>query len=51
MVQTIFAKDISLYELEEQLGLQFTDDPCFCKGSEKADWEALQLGEHEYETR
>lgn len=29
MVQTIFAKDISLYELEEQFGLQFTDDPCF----------------------
>ena len=29
MVQTIFAKDISLYELEEQFGLQPTDDPCF----------------------
>lgn len=29
MVQTIFAKDISLYELEEQFGLQLIDDPCF----------------------
>jgi hypothetical protein len=29
MVQTIFAKDISLYELEEQFGLQPTDDQCF----------------------
>lgn len=29
MVQTIFAKDISLYELEEQFGLQPIDDPCF----------------------
>ncbi len=29
MVQTIFAKDISLYELEEQFNLQPTDDPCF----------------------
>ncbi|HBB30609.1 MAG TPA: type I restriction endonuclease subunit R [Cyanobacteria bacterium UBA9273] len=29
MAQTIFAKDISLYELEEQFSLQPTDDPCF----------------------
>ena len=29
MVQTIFAKDISLYELEEQFGLKATDDSCF----------------------
>ncbi|MEW6498090.1 MAG: type I restriction endonuclease subunit R [Cyanobacteriota bacterium] len=29
MVETIFAKDISLYELEEQFSLQPTDDSCF----------------------
>ncbi len=29
MVQTIFAKDISLYDLEEQFGLQLTDDQFF----------------------
>jgi hypothetical protein len=29
MVQTIFAKDISLYDLEEQFGLQLTDDSSF----------------------
>ncbi len=29
MVQTIFAKDLSLYDLETKFGLQLTDDSCF----------------------
>jgi predicted type IV restriction endonuclease len=33
MVQTIFAKDISLYDLEEQFGLQLTDDQFFTEWS------------------
>ncbi len=32
MVQTILAKDISLYELEEQFGLQLIDDPALQNG-------------------
>lgn len=33
MVQTIFAKDISLYDLEEQFGLQITDEQFFTESS------------------
>lgn len=33
MAQTIFAKNISLYELEEQFGLQLTDDQFFTEWS------------------
>ena len=33
MLQTISAKDISLYELEEQFGLQLTDDQFFTEWS------------------
>ncbi len=33
MLQTIFAKDISLYDLEEQFGLQLTDDQFFTEWS------------------
>ncbi len=33
MVQTIFAKDISIYDLEEHFGLQLTDDQFFTEWS------------------
>ena len=33
MVQTLFAKNISLHDLEEQFGLQLTDDQFFTEFS------------------